>query len=63
MNLTNMEVHAQQPLHVMIGGGDQVYSDAVRTKGPLKDWATDPSPRRKSKMLVTDELETELDEW
>lgn len=57
------EVHSQQPLHVMIGGGDQVYSDAVRTKGPLKEWATDPSPRRKAKMPVSVSLKKELDEW
>ncbi|KAI5119330.1 hypothetical protein M0805_000560 [Coniferiporia weirii] len=58
-----LRVHEQTPLHVMIGGGDQVYSDGVRTKGPLKEWASDPSPRKKARMETTPELEKDLDEW
>lgn len=32
-----LRVHAAQPIHVMIGGGDQIYNDNVRVDdGPLK---------------------------
>lgn len=31
-----LRVHEQQPFHVMIGGGDQIYNDGVRVDGPLK---------------------------
>ncbi|KAI5119331.1 hypothetical protein M0805_000561 [Coniferiporia weirii] len=58
-----LRVHEQTPLHVMIGGGDQVYSDGVRSTGPLEKWASDPSPRRKAKMEPTRELKKELDKW
>lgn len=33
-----LRVHQQQPFHVMIGGGDQIYNDGVRVDGPLKPW-------------------------
>ncbi|KAF8454221.1 hypothetical protein BGX38DRAFT_1141179 [Terfezia claveryi] len=35
--------------HLLLGGGDQIYSDAIRTSGPLSHWAnlTNPSKRRK----------------
>ncbi|KAL5503806.1 hypothetical protein ACEPAH_7877 [Sanghuangporus vaninii] len=58
-----MRVHSEQPLHVMIGGGDQVYSDAVRTKGPLRGWAEIKSPRKRAKMPMTEKLGGELDDW
>ncbi|EJD06423.1 uncharacterized protein FOMMEDRAFT_131380 [Fomitiporia mediterranea MF3/22] len=58
-----LRVHAEQPLHVMIGGGDQVYSDAVRTEGPLQGWADTNSPRWKAKMPLSPQLEAELDNW
>ncbi|KAH8109595.1 hypothetical protein DFH11DRAFT_1627141 [Phellopilus nigrolimitatus] len=58
-----LRIHAEQPLHAMIGGGDQVYSDGVRTLGPLKGGASNPSPRKRAKMPVTPQLGKELDEW
>lgn len=39
--------HKQAPFHVMIGGGDQIYNDAVRVKGPLKAWTDIGNPVRR----------------
>ncbi|KAJ7217437.1 hypothetical protein C8J57DRAFT_277065 [Mycena rebaudengoi] len=59
-----MRIHNEESaFHVMIGGGDQVYSDAVRTTGPLKAWAKITDPRKRSKLPVTDQLKAEMDEW
>ena len=41
----------------------KVYSDAVRTEGPLKEWAQDLSPRRRAKTHVTEALSRDMDEW
>jgi len=31
----------------MIGGGDQIYNDSVRVKGPLKKWTDISNPKRR----------------
>ena len=56
-------VHVQRPFHVMVGGGDQVYSDEVRVSGPLKGWATHLSPRKRAKFKVTEQFGKDVDEW
>ena len=39
--------HDETPFHVMIGGGDQIYNDAVRVTGPLKGWTDISNPVRR----------------
>ncbi|KAF8588264.1 hypothetical protein K439DRAFT_1629920 [Ramaria rubella] len=58
-----LRVHAEFPFHVMIGGGDQIYSDRLCVNGPLKTWARESKPRRRAKTPFTLELSKELDEW
>lgn len=38
--------HKEMPFHVMIGGGDQIYNDGVKAKGPLKKWAELGNPKK-----------------
>lgn len=33
-----IRVHEKTPFHVMLGGGDQIYNDGIRVKGPLRAW-------------------------
>ena len=33
--------HQAQPLHAMVGGGDQIYNDGVWAIPPLVDWRAD----------------------
>lgn len=58
-----LTVHTERPFHVMVGGGDQVYSDGVRVTGPLRVWANHTSPRTRAKVQVTEALAKEMDEW
>jgi len=50
-------------LTVNSGGGDQIYSDMICVDGPLKEWAHELSPSRRSKTLFTEQTNKELEEW
>ncbi|KDN39278.1 hypothetical protein RSAG8_08913, partial [Rhizoctonia solani AG-8 WAC10335] len=57
-------VHEKSPLHVMIGGGDQIYSDGVtEPHAPLQPWAQELSPRKRSKIPFPVELRDKVDDW
>lgn len=58
-----LRIHAQQPFHVMIGGGDQVYNDSVRVDGPLKPWTDIPNPRKRRDFPFDEEMRAKCDEY
>ncbi|KAB5589360.1 hypothetical protein CTheo_7198 [Ceratobasidium theobromae] len=59
-----LRLHAKSPLHVMIGGGDQVYSDGVcEPHAPLCPWAEELSPLKRSKIPFPLELRDKVDDW
>lgn len=55
-------VHAEKPLHVMIGGGDQIYQDSVRVSGPLRQWTDISNPKKRRAYPFTSELRDKCDE-
>ncbi|KAG8710246.1 hypothetical protein FRC08_017423 [Ceratobasidium sp. 394] len=59
-----LRLHEKSPLHVMIGGGDQIYSDGVtEPHAPLYPWAQELSPRKRSKIPFPLELRDKVDDW
>lgn len=56
-------VHEKTPFHVMLGGGDQIYSDEVRVTGPLTEWAHMKNPEKRRKAIFTSEMEKDCDNW
>ncbi|OQO12095.1 hypothetical protein B0A48_02734 [Cryoendolithus antarcticus] len=58
-----LRVHAQKPFHVMIGGGDQIYNDSVRVKGPLKPWTDISNPRKRREYPFGDKLRADCDDY
>ncbi|EGD93998.1 hypothetical protein TESG_01527 [Trichophyton tonsurans CBS 112818] len=56
-----LRLHAQRPFHVMIGGGDQIYNDSVRTEGPLKEWTNITNPHRRRTHPFPNTLRAECD--
>ncbi|KAK4560378.1 hypothetical protein LTR86_005574 [Recurvomyces mirabilis] len=56
-------VHEQQPFHVMIGGGDQIYNDSVRVKGPLKPWTDVSNPKKRREYPFNEEMRAKCDEF
>ncbi|KAI0473679.1 hypothetical protein GGR56DRAFT_666767 [Xylariaceae sp. FL0804] len=54
--------HQTRPFHVMIGGGDQVYNDAVmRDTRHFQDWLGIRSPLHKNNAPFTSEMQDELE--
>ncbi|KAK2735957.1 hypothetical protein FQN57_001030 [Myotisia sp. PD_48] len=58
-----LRLHEQKPFHVMIGGGDQIYNDAVRTDGPLREWTNIANPHRRRAHLFPNKMRTECDQF
>ncbi|KAI1132752.1 hypothetical protein F5Y10DRAFT_185256 [Nemania abortiva] len=54
--------HQTRPFHVMIGGGDQVYNDAVADKAKLfHEWIAIKNPLHKSNAPFTAAMQDELE--
>lgn len=53
--------HKERPIHVMLGGGDQIYCDLVaRRCALLKEWLNMSTLEHKTARLFTDDMEHEL---
>ena len=54
--------HQSRPFHVMIGGGDQIYNDAVMSQSPLfREWLEIKNPHHKHEADFTPSLREELE--
>ncbi|KAL9120320.1 MAG: hypothetical protein Q9187_003123 [Circinaria calcarea] len=54
--------HQTKPFHVMIGGGDQIYNDAVMKQTTLfQEWLTIKNPHRKHEADFTPQMQEELE--
>ncbi|KAI1115740.1 hypothetical protein F5Y14DRAFT_113368 [Nemania sp. NC0429] len=59
-----LNVHQTRPFHVMIGGGDQVYNDAVASRAKLfHEWIVIKNPLHKANAPFTAEMQAELEEF
>jgi PhoD related phosphatase len=47
----------------MIGGGDQIYNDSVRVKGPLKPWTDIGNPSKRRHFPFDNEMRKKCDEY
>ncbi|TAQ91616.1 hypothetical protein B7494_g19 [Chlorociboria aeruginascens] len=57
-----LNTHQTQPFHVMIGGGDQIYNDAVMEQTTLfKEWLDIKNPIHKEGLPLTPEIQAELE--
>ena len=54
--------HQARPFHVMIGGGDQIYNDAVMNQSPLfREWLETKNPHHKHEADFTPPMQEELE--
>ncbi|KAH8682408.1 hypothetical protein BX600DRAFT_376013 [Xylariales sp. PMI_506] len=59
-----LNTHQTQPFHVMLGGGDQIYNDAVMMKTQhFQDWLNIRNPLHKHNAPFTAEMQDELEEF
>lgn len=56
-----LRLHTEEPFHVMIGGGDQIYNDGVRVGGPLRRWTDMSNPHRRREFPFDESLRRECD--
>jgi hypothetical protein len=56
--------HQTRPFHVMLGGGDQIYNDAVMRETTLfKQWTESKNALQKHKASFSTELQNELEQF
>ena len=58
-----MRKHQDRPFHVMLGGGDQIYNDGIRVKGPLRPWADTGNPKKRREYPFPEKLRAECDDY
>jgi hypothetical protein len=58
-----LRVHDQRPIHVMIGGGDQIYNDSVRVDGPLRAWTDMGNPEKRRKYPFNEDMRKQCDDY
>ncbi|KAI1460508.1 hypothetical protein F4805DRAFT_454930 [Annulohypoxylon moriforme] len=58
-----MRSHAKSPFHVMIGGGDQIYNDGIRVKGPLREWTDIGNPKKRRDFPFPESLREACDDY
>ncbi|KAK3675736.1 hypothetical protein LTR78_004377 [Recurvomyces mirabilis] len=59
-----MNRHQMRPFHVMLGGGDQIYNDAVMRDTELfKEWLQMKNPEHKHSAPFTHEMQEELESF
>ena len=46
-----------------IGGGDQIYCDAIRVSGPLRAWTDIGNPKKRREYPFPEKLREECDDW
>lgn len=57
-----LNTHQSQPFHVMIGGGDQIYNDAVMRQTKIfQEWLVIKNPLHKHNAPFTTELQDEIE--
>ncbi|KAI0253869.1 hypothetical protein BJV78DRAFT_1189908 [Lactifluus subvellereus] len=55
--------HAEQPFHVLVGGGDQLYCDGVTREPELQEWINHPKHEAKKQYPLTQEILTAIDRF
>jgi PhoD related phosphatase len=58
-----LRTHEKRPFHVMIGGGDQIYNDNIRTEGPLKEWTAIKNPAKRRHHKFPEDLRARCDKF
>lgn len=55
--------HDAKPIHVQLGGGDQLYCDTLLHEPELRDWVDESNMSKKAKMPLTPEIKSTLDRF
>ncbi|KAJ7632470.1 hypothetical protein FB45DRAFT_978232 [Roridomyces roridus] len=54
--------HNEEPLHVLVGGGDQIYCDSITREPELQHWIAS-KPHERKQYQLTNEISTAIDRF
>ncbi|KAJ3991526.1 hypothetical protein F5050DRAFT_1802118 [Lentinula boryana] len=55
--------HYEEPFHVLVGGGDQLYCDGLTREPELQEWVAKLKPEEKQSYQLTDEIAQAIDRF
>lgn len=55
--------HAEQPFHALVGGGDQIYCDAIIREPEMQEWVTTQRPEKKKGFPLSQEMRLAIDRF
>ena len=58
-----LEKHAEEPFHALVGGGDQLYCDAVIREPEMQEWVTTQKPEKRMAFQMTQEMLFAIDRF
>ncbi|THH33013.1 hypothetical protein EUX98_g1210 [Antrodiella citrinella] len=58
-----LQKHTEQPYHVLVGGGDQLYCDGIIREPELQDWVTCRKAEQKKAFPLTPDMAAAIDRF
>ena len=58
-----LQKHTEQPFHVLVGGGDQLYCDAIVREPEMQEWVTCAKPEKKKAFPLSEEMAFAIDRF
>ncbi|KIY65027.1 hypothetical protein CYLTODRAFT_76394 [Cylindrobasidium torrendii FP15055 ss-10] len=55
--------HTENPFHVLVGGGDQLYCDGLTREPELQEWVSKTKPEDRKSYQLTDEILEAIDRF
>ncbi|EGO20988.1 hypothetical protein SERLADRAFT_351219 [Serpula lacrymans var. lacrymans S7.9] len=58
-----LQKHNEEPFHVLVGGGDQLYCDSLTREPELQEWVTQTTPEAKKDYPLTQDIAACIDRF
>lgn len=58
-----LEKHQEEPFHALVGGGDQLYCDAVIREPEMQEWVNTQKPDKRMAFQMTQEMAFAIDRF
>lgn len=58
-----LRAHEQKPIHVLVGGGDQIYCDPLTREPEMQSWITSTSEEAKIAHPMRDDMLAAIDRF
>lgn len=55
--------HSEKPFHALVGGGDQLYCDAIIREPEMQEWVTTQPPEKKKGFPLSQEMRLAIDRF